>query len=195
MAAAALTSASACCTRGAAPDGPRSPVLARIEPDPLALAPAMPTGDLDALVQCVAQCPLAAAVFDRDMRYIAVNRPFAGSFGLTPGEAAGLCHYDVLPDVPEAHRRHNQGCLDGRGVVTRPLELFRREDGQMLWLRYELRPWTFGQGAIGGMVAVSTIRPLGRLMQAGHAGAILDPEAIRGVMRYVRRRRVDDLAG
>ena len=92
--------------------------------------------------------PAALAMFDREMRYLAVSRRWNQDYGLGDADLVGRSHYDVFPDLPahwkEVHREAN--------VVRAAEDRFVRQDGREQWLRWEVRPWHTGAGDVGGIV-------------------------------------------
>lgn len=101
----------------------------------------------------VQHAPVALALFDTEMRYLAVSRRWMTDYGLGRN-ITGLCHYDVFPDMPahwkEAHRRGLSG-----ETVQEDEDLFERADGSRQWLRWELLPWRSASGAVGGIVVMT----------------------------------------
>jgi PAS domain S-box-containing protein len=94
--------------------------------------------------------PAAIAMFDRALRYLAVSERFKHDFELE-GDIVGLSHYEVFPEIPgrwrEAHRRVLAGAVEGAKEDS-----FERKNGQVTWLRWEMRPWHQPDGSIGGAV-------------------------------------------
>jgi len=88
--------------------------------------PAAMSGDNEELLRLfVDEAPVAIAMFDRDMRYIAASRRWKSDYGLDGSPLRGRSHYEVFPDLPEHFRaRHRQG-LAG--------EVVRHRLGQFAW--------------------------------------------------------------
>jgi diguanylate cyclase (GGDEF)-like protein/PAS domain S-box-containing protein len=102
----------------------------------------------------IEHAPAALAMFDREMRILAVNRRYLEIFSLVEREVIGRSCYEVFPNTPgrwkEAHRR----CLAGE-VIPAYEDYINRPDGSIAWLRREIHPWLTGDGAVGGIVVFS----------------------------------------
>ena len=111
----------------------------------------MPANSKELLHVFIDQAPVAIAMFDRGMRYIAASRRWISDFGLEDRELRGLSHYDVFPDIParwlEIHRRGLLG-----EIIACDEDRFDRDDGNVQWLRWEVRPWFGKDGAQGGII-------------------------------------------
>jgi diguanylate cyclase (GGDEF)-like protein/PAS domain S-box-containing protein len=105
----------------------------------------------DLLQLFVEHAPAPLAMFDREMRYLAVSRRWRQAFGLGEQEIVGRSHYEVFPEIPERWRELHRRALAGETLRSEE-DSFVRSDGSMRWLRRELRPWLTAEGDIGGML-------------------------------------------
>jgi len=103
------------------------------------------------LRQFILDAPASLAMFDRDMRYLAVSRRWMDDFSLGDRDITGQCHYDVFPEIGESIREVHRRALAGE-VVRKDEDLFERLDGSRQWLRWETRPWHDRDGAVGGIL-------------------------------------------
>lgn len=95
--------------------------------------------------------PASLAMFDREMCYLALSQRWRDDYLLGDRDFLGLCHYDILPDIRDEWKAIHRQCLAGK-VVRVDEDYYERADGSIQWLRWEVRPWYQGSGAIGGMV-------------------------------------------
>ncbi len=94
--------------------------------------------------------PAGIAMFDRQMRFLAVSRRFLEDFGVT-GDVVGRSHYDVFPEIPERWRAFHRRGLAGEALDCEE-DLFVRADGRVHWGRWKIRPWHDAGGKIGGII-------------------------------------------
>ena len=106
------------------------------------------------LKQFAAQAPIAMAMFDRDMHYIAASDRWTADYGRGRATLIGLNHYELYPDLPEpwreAHRRGQAG-----EFLKRDEELWNRPDGTHSWVRWAITPWRNDRGEIGGIIVLA----------------------------------------
>lgn len=99
----------------------------------------------------VENAPVALAMFDCEMRYLAVSRRWRDDYRLTACDVIGRSHYDVFPDMPDRWRAFHRRALAGE-TVRMEEDVFERADGSVQWLHWEVQPWRDATGAIAGIV-------------------------------------------
>lgn len=95
--------------------------------------------------------PVGLAMFDREMRYVAVSRGWREDYGLGDSDIIGRSHYELFPDIPERWKEAHRRGIGGE-VVRAEEDRFERVDGTVQWTRWELRPWNTADGSVGGIV-------------------------------------------
>jgi PAS domain S-box-containing protein len=98
----------------------------------------------------VQHTPAAVAMFDRNMIYLAASRGWYHDYGLQD-DVIGRNHYDVFEHIPDQWRKLHQQCLSGEPLSCQRDE-FLGNDGQEMWLKWELQPWYDSHGEVGGLV-------------------------------------------
>ncbi len=98
----------------------------------------------------VTRAPVAMAMFDREMRYIAASRRWSSNYNLGDRDLRGLSHYDVFPDLADHWRTVHRRGLSGE-VIAASGDRFERTSEPLQWLDWEVQPW-YDETSIGGIL-------------------------------------------
>lgn len=105
------------------------------------------------LKDVVETTPSSMAMFDTEMRYIAVSERYLQDNnirGETSRSIVGRSVFDFRRDSENA-REINRRALSGE-TITKDDFCFRNPDGSVLWMRYQMQPWRFPDASIGGVL-------------------------------------------
>ena len=106
----------------------------------------------------VEHAPSAIAMFDHEMRYLAVSRRFVVDYRLPSGEQlVGRSHYEVFPDIPQRWRAIHARVLAGE-ELSHDEDRLPRPDGRTDWVRWLMTPWRRVDGSVGGALLFAEIR-------------------------------------
>jgi PAS domain S-box-containing protein len=102
----------------------------------------------------IRHAPVALAMFDRGMHYIAASRRWMADYHLGDRDIVGLSHYEVFPEISDDLKAIHRRSLAGE-VISADEEKFERKDGSVQWLAWEVRPWYTTDNTIGGIIIFS----------------------------------------
>ncbi len=105
----------------------------------------------DLMRYVIAHARSAIAVHDRNLNYLYVSEEYLRAFDVELPAVIGRHHYEVFPDLPQKWRDVHQRSLQGE-VVSAEDDIYERANGQVLWTRWECRPWYENDGSIGGII-------------------------------------------
>ncbi|MEG4028948.1 MULTISPECIES: response regulator [unclassified Microcoleus] len=103
------------------------------------------------IITCV---PVAMAMFDTQMRYMANSKKWVSQFNLGLRSLNNLSHYELFPDTPNRWKVMYQEVLQGK-VVSVSEDAWERADGSVIYLRWAAHPWYNPDGKVGGIVMVA----------------------------------------
>lgn len=105
---------------------------------------------MNGLKNFISEAPIAAAMFDLEMRYIAYSPRWLTDHRIDH-IALGDSHYSVFPEIPDRWREVHRRALGGE-TLRETADRFERAHGVVVWLNWEVRPWRDGSGAVAGVV-------------------------------------------
>ncbi|MGJ4786567.1 PAS domain S-box protein [Leptospira koniambonensis] len=100
----------------------------------------------------VEHAPAAVAMFDDEIKYIAVSERWLTEYHLTGKNIIGLSHYEVFPNISQEWKEIHLKCLSGE-ILKNDEDVWRPEGWEHdQYLRWEVRPWYQLDGSIGGIM-------------------------------------------
>ncbi len=99
----------------------------------------------------IQHAPAGIAMFDRQMRYLAVSRRWLEDFFVSESDVVGRSHYDIFPETPDRWKELHRRGLQGETLGERA-DRFERVDGSVQWLHWQIHPWRTEDGEVGGIV-------------------------------------------
>jgi PAS domain S-box-containing protein len=98
----------------------------------------------------IEHAPACIAMFDNEMRTLAISRRFLSDFRVPDTmKVIGVSHYQMLPDVPPRWREVHARVLAGE-ELSADEDPFVRQDGHTDWCRWSMKPWRTADGRVGG---------------------------------------------
>lgn len=118
------------------------------------------------LREIIATAPVAIAMFDNEMRYLAHSQQWLIKHGLEGQSLLNRSHYEVIPDIPDRWKAIHQRALQGE-AISNPEDILKREDGSSVYWRWAVHPWRCPEGEVGGIVIVTDM--INELVEAREA--------------------------
>jgi PAS domain S-box-containing protein len=118
------------------------------------------------LRQIIDTAPVAIAMFDTEMRYIAHSAKWLTDNQLPHASLVGQSHYAVFPHLPERWKEDHRRALAGETLACDE-EPYQRADGSTGYTRWALTPWYAAPGIVGGIVLTTDL--VDTLVQAREA--------------------------
>jgi diguanylate cyclase (GGDEF)-like protein/PAS domain S-box-containing protein len=98
--------------------------------------------------------PVSLAMFDLEMRYLAVSRRWQADYSIDNRNIIGLSHYEIFPEIDERWKQVHRRCMVGE-IISSEEDCFVRDNGTIQWLRWQVLPWHSKDGNIGGIIIFS----------------------------------------
>jgi PAS domain S-box-containing protein len=106
------------------------------------------------------QAPVAIAMFDTEMRFLAASRRFMSDVAslfstevVAPADVIGRTQYEVFPGIPSRWRDIHARVLAGEELAQEE-DYLPREEGGGDWVRWSMKPLRLADGRTGGALLV-----------------------------------------
>ena len=109
--------------------------------------------ELEAIKAFVENTPLAVAMTDLNLRFVAVSLQWEADFGFAGQSMIGMTSYEAAPDTEKFEAAH-QRVLAGEQLRGEP-ELLTLPNGETRWMSWSASPWREKDGRTGGMLLIS----------------------------------------
>ncbi|MEM7738019.1 MAG: PAS domain-containing protein [Deinococcota bacterium] len=129
---------------------PSATRISKLEQD-LAACQAKLAGVSPMILSLIQHSPVATAIFDTNMCYIAANTAWVSSYNLAGQDILGKSHYEIFPDIGNDWKNVHTRCLQG-AHESRSEDPYPRDDGSLMWLDWSVYPWLDLDGEIAGIV-------------------------------------------
>ena len=106
------------------------------------------------LRQIVAHAPVAMALLDRELRYVAASERWSEDFRLKSPHLLGRPQHEVFPQMPDRYREALRRALEGERASLSEDEV-ELGDGSRAFMRFTAHPWRNPQGGVEGVAAVA----------------------------------------
>ncbi|HET6898309.1 MAG TPA: response regulator, partial [Vicinamibacteria bacterium] len=143
-------------------------------------------GEAAQLRSVVSHAPVAMAILDRDLRYVAYSERWLKYWRLRGRPLLGRRHDELFPALPAAYHEALQQALDGK-VVTRREDPFALGDGSKVFIRWTMHPWRrLGRRVDGVVVVAQNIDVLVRAREAAREASRLKSEFLANMSHEIR---------
>ncbi len=95
--------------------------------------------------------PAAIAMFDEEIRYITASDKWYSDYGLENEYIIGRSYFEVFPKIGRDWEEIFQRALSGK-VEHNDQDLIERENGEIQWIKWEVRPWYKKLDTVGGLI-------------------------------------------
>jgi PAS domain S-box-containing protein len=108
------------------------------------------------LISFVSESPGSVAMFDTDMNYRSCSVSWANDWaiaklGFDRESIKGENHYNIFSDVKDSWKEIHSRGLNGE-LLHNDRDNFINENGELVWLKWQVRPWNTKSGDIGGIL-------------------------------------------
>ena len=105
------------------------------------------------LSESIASAPIAIAMLDDQMRYLAYSARWPIELGVTTGSLLGLTQDELDHPLPDHWKDAARRCLTGETISVEE-DAFEHDDGHVDHYRWAIHPWKTVEGRIGGLIMV-----------------------------------------
>jgi len=102
----------------------------------------------------VERAPVAMAIFDIRMNYLAASQRWKSDYDLKAEEFIGRSHYDLFPNIRQDWKDIHQDCMLGN-THRKDEDFYINDNGVEQWIRWEVMPWYLPNNEVGGILIMT----------------------------------------
>jgi PAS domain S-box-containing protein len=105
-------------------------------------------------IKSITQAPIAIALLDNNLRYIAHSSKWSDDFNLAYTNIKEMYHYGPFPALSNEWKKVQQRVLKG-SEESYDEELLITTDGKQRWIKWNMKPWRNFHNDITGVIMVT----------------------------------------
>ena len=109
-------------------------------------------GNNHQLKQFVRNIPLAVAMVNEEMLYLACSGLWLQQWQLESNNIIGLSHYQIFPKLPKLWEQQAEKCLSGSIGQFELEDLISTPNGSIEWIKWTIKAWYIDEATIGGLI-------------------------------------------
>ena len=109
------------------------------------------------LKEFINDSPVAVAMFDKDMVYLAASNQWHLDYDLIKKNVIGQSHYELFDGVSDGCKSDHQFVIQGN-IIKREDVSFLMNDGSTVWQKLDMKPWHNKDNCVGGILIYSANR-------------------------------------
>lgn len=100
----------------------------------------------------IKDAPISIAILDKDLKFLSYSQKWISAHGIKK-DPIGDYFFTVMHNLPKEFLPILDYCLK-RNPCSNEGEKFKTKNGEHIWLKWHINPWTLANGDIGGLIVI-----------------------------------------